>query len=503
MTPPDDRLLLVAAALAAALLTALVISIWLAISHRRALTSTREDLRAREEELAEALAEQRGQSVALSQGQQQLQAQQREMLSLKAELAAVNTALTSALQESTHLRTQQREREDRHLEQIQLLNETRENLKKEFENLANRIFEDKGRSFTSTSQASLDALLKPFREQITGFQTRINEVHSESLRGNTALEKEIQKVLAIGLEMNSQASNLAVALKGDKKATGNWGEAQLQRTLELAGLQAGEHYDAQTAFRDDEGRRRLPDFVIRLPDNKNIVIDSKVSLIDYDRAIAADTDELRAEALNAHAQAVRNHIDDLASKDYTNLPEIGSPDFVLMFMPIEPAYIEAMKHNKDLFNYGYTKGVIMVSHTTLMPILRTVANLWMIEQGNREAKEISSRAGDIYNQVCLIAERLSKLGNTLRAANNHYNDTVTGLIGKQGLHGKVERFQQLSTRANKAMTALEPIHDDIDTARLDALEEYSDTVSAAALPRLEQNLSQPLEDNAFDAKKIV
>jgi DNA recombination protein RmuC len=493
--------MLIAAALAAALLTALVVSIWLAISHRRALTSTRENLRLRDEELAEARAEQRGQSVALSQGQLQLQAQQRDLHALRTELAAVNTELTSALQESTQLRTQQREREDRHLEQIQLLNETRENLKKEFENLANRIFEDKGRSFTSTSQASLDALLKPFREQISGFQTRINEVHSESLRGNTALEKEIQKVLAIGLEMNSQASNLAVALKGDKKATGNWGEAQLQRTLELAGLQAGEHYDAQTAFRDDDGRRKLPDFVIRLPDNKNIVIDSKVSLVDYDRAIAADTDELRAEALNAHAQAVRNHIDDLASKDYTNLPEIGSPDFVLMFMPIEPAYIEAMKHNKDLFNYGYTKGVIMVSHTTLMPILRTVANLWMIEQGNREAKEISSRAGDIYNQVCLIAERLSKLGNTLRAANNHYNDTVTGLIGKQGLHGKVERFQQLSTRANKAMTALEPIHDDIDTARLDALEEYSDTESAAALPRLEQRLSQPSEDNAFDANK--
>jgi len=503
MTLPDDRLLLIAAALAAALLTALVVSIWVAIAHRRALTTTRENLSLREEELAEARAEQRGQSVALSQGQLQLQAQQRELHALKAEISTVNTELTSALQESTQLRTQQREREDRHLEQIQLLNETRENLKKEFENLANRIFEDKGRSFTSTSQASLDALLKPFREQITGFQSRINEVHSESLRGNTALEKEIQKVLAIGMEMNSQASNLAVALKGDKKVAGNWGEAQLQRTLELAGLQAGEHYDAQTAFRDDEGRRKLPDFVIRLPDNKNIVIDSKVSLVDYDRAIAADTDELRTEALNAHAQAVRNHIDDLASKDYTNLPEIGSPDFVLMFMPIEPAYIEAMKHNKDLFNYGYTKGVIMVSHTTLMPILRTVANLWMIEQGNREAKEISSRAGDIYNQVCLIAERLSKLGNTLRAANNHYNDTVTGLIGKQGLHGKVERFQQLSTRANKAMTALEPIHDDIDTARLDALEDYSNNAATASLPSLENNLSEPLEDNAFDVKTSV
>src|SRR5690606_20229922 len=192
----------------ATLLTVLALSLWQGIVSRRAHASTRELLRSREEELAEARAELRGQSVALNQGQQQLQASQSELSALKTDLTAVTARLNTTLQEYAQLRTQQSEREDRHLEQIQLLNETRENLKKEFENLANRIFEDKGRSFTTTSQASLDALLKPFREQITGFQTRINEVHSESLRGNTALEKEIQKVLAIGLEMNSQASNL-------------------------------------------------------------------------------------------------------------------------------------------------------------------------------------------------------------------------------------------------------------------------------------------------------
>jgi DNA recombination protein RmuC len=307
--------------------------------------------------------------------------------------------------------------------------------------------------------------------------------------------------LDVGLEMNSQASNLTVALKGDKKTAGNWGEAQLERTLELAGLQAGEHYESQTAFRDEEGKRKLPDFIIKLPDRKNIVIDSKVSLVDYDRAISADTDETCTEALNAHAQAVRNHIDDLGSKNYANLPGIGSPDFVLMFMPIEPAYIEAMKHNKDLFNYGYKNGVIMVSHTTLMPILRTVANLWMIEQGNQEAKEISSRAGDIYNQVCLVAERLNKLGNTLRAANNHYNETITGLAGKQGLHGKVERFQQLSTRANKEMTTLEPIHDEIENDRLESVTNFSD--KETALARSETNLSLQSKENPVSVKKKV
>ncbi|MEZ5570628.1 MAG: DNA recombination protein RmuC [Halioglobus sp.] len=467
MTLTDENLIIIAVAAAAVIVTALLISLWQGIANRKAHASTRQQLQVREAELADARAEQRGQVVALEQCQLQLQDRLAELNGLRTQLSEFSTQLNTSQTSLAQLQTQQREREDRHLEQIQLLNETRENLKKEFENLANKIFEDKGKSFTSTSQASLESMLKPFREQIAGFQVRINEVHSESLRGNTSLEKEIQKVLAVGLEMNQQASNLSVALKGDKKTAGNWGEAQLQRTLELAGLQAGEHYESQSVFHDEEGKRKLPDFVIKLPDRKHLVIDSKVSLVDYDRAIAADVEETRVEALNAHAQAVRNHIDDLASKDYANLPGIGSPDFVLMFMPIEPAYIEAMKHNKDLFNYGYKKGVVMVSHTTLMPILRTVANLWMVEQSNREAKEISIRAGDIYNHVCLVAERLQKLGNTLKAANNHYNDTVKGLVGKQGLHGKVERFQQLSTRANKEMAALEPIHDDIESERLE------------------------------------
>ncbi|MGY8860378.1 MAG: DNA recombination protein RmuC [Pseudomonadales bacterium] len=484
MALTENHFIIIAAVLAATILTALFISIWQGVSSRRTLAECREQLRIREEALTEASAQQRGQAVALEQAQLQLQAKSSDLSALTDDLTQIRAQLNASLQENTQLQTQQDEREDRHLEQIKLLNETRDNLKKEFENLANKIFEDKGKSFTTTSQASLEVLLKPFREQITGFQTRINEVHSESIKGNTALEKEIQKVLEIGLEMNSQASNLTVALKGDKKAVGNWGEAQLERTLELAGLQSGEHYEAQSVYRDGEGKRKLPDFIIKLPDNKNLIIDSKVSLIDYDRAIGATTDEERVGALNAHAQAVRNHIDDLASKDYANLPGIGSPDFVLMFMPIEPAYIEAMKHNKGLFNYGYQKGVVMVSHTTLMPILRTVANLWMVEHSNQEAKEISSRAGDIYNQVCLVADRLHKLGNTLKAANNHYNDAVTGLAGKQGLHGKVERFQLLSTRANKEMAVLEPIHDDIENSRLESVTETTDNKSQQP-PQLE------------------
>ncbi|MEM1112872.1 MAG: DNA recombination protein RmuC [Pseudomonadota bacterium] len=389
------------------------------------------------------------------------------------------------------LQTRSTEREHQYEDQLKLLNENREGLKKEFELLANRIFEDKGKSFTATSKDSLESMLKPFRDQIEGFQHRINQVHKESVGGTSRISTEIKQVLEVGLSMNEQASNLTSALKGDKKTTGNWGEAQLERTLQLAGLEAGEHYDSQVAFKDEEGKRKLPDFIIKLPDSKHLVIDSKVSLVDYDRAISADTEEQQTEALAAHAKAVRNHIDDLAGKDYANLPEMISPDFVLMFMPVEPAYIEAMKHNKDLFNYGYQHGVVMVSHTTLMPILRTVANLWMVERSNKEAREISNRAGELYNQVCLVAERLHKLGNTLSTASKHYNDTVTSLVGKQGLHGKVERFSQVSAKASKSLPPMEAIHPELEQDRLDVLKNgeatTQDSEDKPALSVVEEN----------------
>lgn len=364
------------------------------------------------------------------------------------------------------LQTSLQHREAHFKEQMQQLAETRQALTREFENLANRIFEEKGQRFTESSQASIDQLLKPFRSQIEGFQKRINEVHDASLQGNTLLNAEIRKVLEIGLQMSREASSLTSALKGDSQQRGAWGEAQLRRTLEMSGLVEDAHFEVQSAFRDDQGRQKQTDYLIKLPDGKHIIIDSKVSLLAYDRAVSAETTELRNLAMSEHVKAVRRHIDDLASKDYTNLIGMRSPSFVLMFMPIEPAYIDAMKHNKELFEYGYRKGIVLVSHTTLIPILRTVSNLWMLERSNAEAREISERAGEIYNQVSLVAERLGKLGASLNSVSNHYNGTVTALAGKQGLYGKVERFGQLSARVSKTLPPLEPMHMDFETERL-------------------------------------
>ncbi|MDU4841985.1 MAG: DNA recombination protein RmuC [Leclercia adecarboxylata] len=368
--------------------------------------------------------------------------------------------------EHTELKTILSKREEHYQEQMTQLYDTKKSLTQEFENIANKIFEEKGKTFSQTSQNSIDGLLKPFRDQIDAFQKRINDVHDSSIQGNTQLNAEIKKVLDIGLQMSKEANNLTSALKGDSQQRGAWGEAQLGRTLEMSGLVEDTHYETQTTLKDVDGHARRTDYLIKLPDGKHIIIDSKVSLVAYDRAVSAESSEEYALAINEHIKAVRAHIDDLASKDYTNLIGVRSPSFVLMFMPIEPAYIEALKANKDLFEYGYKKGIVLVSHTTLIPILRTVSNLWMIERSNAEARELSDRAGEIYNKVCDVADRLNKLGGAFETTSKHYNATVTALVGKQGLYGKVERFTQLSTKITKALPALAPIHMDFETEKL-------------------------------------
>ncbi|MEL0086905.1 MAG: DNA recombination protein RmuC [Halieaceae bacterium] len=351
--------------------------------------------------------------------------------------------------------------------QLEQVEANKSALKIEFENLSRDLLAARGKELVETNSNSLNAILKPLSEKIDGFQHRVNQVHSDMIQNSASLIQQIKQLETVGLTMSADAQHLTDALKGDKKLVGNWGETQLERTLELAGLRAGEHYDSQASFKDEAGKRYLPDFVIRLPEGKNLVVDSKVSLVDYEAAVAADAEPLRDAALKRHGEAVKAHIDNLASKAYQQLPGLSSPDFVMMFMPVEPAYIEVMRNHRDLFAYGYQKGVVMVSHSTLMPILRTVANLWMVERSNEEAREISARAGEIFNSVSLVAERLASLGGSLQTASKKYNETVTALIGRQGLQGKVERFQSLSAKATRPFPKeLRPIITENDRLQL-------------------------------------
>lgn len=339
-------------------------------------------------------------------------------------------------------------------------------LKTEFKAVSEEIIKERQAMLSKQNSEGVGALLKPLQEQIAGFQQRVNEVHTESIKGNAALKGEIENVMKMGIKMRDEASSLTTALKGDSQQRGAWGEAQLERTLELSGLIAGDHYQKQSSFTDDQGKRKQTDYIVKLPEDKCIIIDSKVSLNDYERACSAEPAQ-QATGMKLHVSAVRRHMDDLASKDYVNLSAIHSPDFVLMFMPVEPAYIEAMKHDPELFAYGYRKNVIMVSHTTLIPILRTVANLWMLERSNKEARQLGNAANDIYNSVATVSQRLKSLGNTLGTVSNHYNQAVTALSGKQGLQGKVQRFTELSNKASKDMPELEHKHHEFEANRLE------------------------------------
>lgn len=390
-----------------------------------------------------------------------------EIRTLRQQLSDLNQQLVMTSGREEGLKATLATKETEHAEKIALLDDAKKMLRLEFEKTAQALVSQGERALSTRNQESLDQILKPLSQKIDGFQSRVNQVHTDLTGQNAALKTQIKQLHDVGQEMSSEANNLTQALKGDKKLVGNWGETQLERTLELAGLRRGEHYEAQQAFKGDDGQRLLPDFVIYLPQKKHVVIDSKVSLVDYERAITAEDDGARSQHLSAHANAVKRHIDQLSDKDYGNLAGLQSPDFVLMFMPVEPAYIEIMRTQRDLFNYGYRKNVILVSHTTLMPILRTVANLWMVERSNAEAQEISDRAGDIFNAVCLVAERLEGVGASLSQTTKRYNETVKSLVGRQGLHGKVDRFQSLSTRVTKAFPGgLDVLPDQTDASHL-------------------------------------
>ena len=329
-----------------------------------------------------------------------------------------------------------------------ILKSQEENLKKvknelnlEFANLANKIFEEKSANFSKNSKESLELLLTPLGEKITSFEKRVNDAHSDSQKSAGELSARLKEVVELGKNMSKEANSLSTALKGSNKVLGNWGEMQLERTLEAAGLEKGTHYVTQESF-DVSGKKLIPDFVINFPDDKQMIIDSKVSLHAYEKAVAAADPAQSKLALGEHIASIKKHIDELAKKDYSSL--VKSPDFVLMFVPVEPAFLEALKFDPNLFNYGYEKKVVLVSHTTLMPLLRVVANLWRMEHGNKEAKEILKSANEIYEKFCTVAEKLNRLGNSVRSVNDNFNEVVKSVSGQGGLDSRLEKFKKIA-----------------------------------------------------------
>lgn len=337
-------------------------------------------------------------------------------------------------------------------EKMSLLEHNRDALKQEFENLANRIFDQKSERFNQQNQYSMDALLKPFRDQLSDFRQRVETVHTTETQDRQALRSEIKSLQELNRQITEEASNLTRALKGDKKIQGNWGELILERVLERSGLRKGIEYQTQGSYRDSNNQLLRPDVVVNLPDNRNLVIDSKVSLVAYQQWVISEEGGARNVALKQHMEAVRSHIRGLSEKDYSQLNGLRSPDFVLLFMPIEPAFVAAFQHDDSLFSEAFEKNIIVVTPTTLLATLRTIENIWRYERQSENASLIAERAGAVYDKLRVFVEAMERLGMQLQTAQGSFDNAMNTLTrGRGNLISQANRFVELGVRVKKEL----------------------------------------------------
>jgi DNA recombination protein RmuC len=325
---------------------------------------------------------------------------------------------------------------------------------KEFENLANRILEDKSKKFTEQNETQLKNILDPLKDRIRDFEKRVNETHNESAIERSALKEQLRIMSDMNKRMSEEALNLTKALKGDSKKQGNWGELILEKVLERSGLTKGREYDVQQSFTQEDGSRLQPDVIIRLPDNKNLVVDAKVSLLAYERYVASDDDDkaFQDSCLKDHIGSIRTHIRGLSTKSYHTLYGIGSPDFVLLFIPIEPAFILSISTDHDLYNDAFDKNVVLVSPTTLLATLRTIANVWKQEYQSQNAMEIAKQGADMYDKFVAFTEDLIKVGKLMDDSKKTYSEAMNKLYdGKGNLVRRAENMKKLGIKASKQL----------------------------------------------------
>lgn len=335
-------------------------------------------------------------------------------------------------------------------EQAVLLKEARLQLSQEFENLANRIFDGKQKQFDAQNARTLSHSLDPLKTQINEFKQQVTNAYEKENAERNKLMGKIGELQLQTQKIGEDAVNLALALKGDNKSQGNWGEVILERLLEESGLQKGREYGTQVALKDDEGSRRNPDVIIYLPENKQLVVDSKVSLVAYESYVSADGEPEKTLALKKHVDSVRQHIKDLSRKNYESLQGIQTLDFVFIFMPIEAAFMLALQHEPVLFREAYDKQIILVSPTTLMATLRTVANIWRYHKQHKNAEIIATQAGGLYDQFALVVESLDELGSQINKTQKTYQKTRDRLSSGRGhLIGRVEKLKQLGAKTKK------------------------------------------------------
>lgn len=367
---------------------------------------------------------------------------------------SLRTERDQALQNAIRLESALDSERKQGLGRIESLNEAKEALTSQFKNLANEILEDKSKRFTEQNVANLDALLKPLQTKLTEFKEQVNTSYGNEARERFALKSEIERLANLNLRMSDETRSLTQALKGDSKVQGNWGELVLESILESSGLRKGEEYLVQDSHTQTDGSRLQPDVVVKLPEGRSLVVDSKVSITAYSRHAEASDPVIAEQELAAHIQSLRQHIQGLSSKNYSSLYGIGSVDFVLMFVPIEPAFLLALKTAPNLYQEALAKNIVLVCPSTLMATLRTVAHLWRQDSQNRNALEIAKQCGTLYDKFVGFVDDLEKLGQRLDQAQTSYHDAFNKLkSGKGNLIRTAEKVRELGVKPSKTLSA--------------------------------------------------
>ena len=371
----------------------------------------------------------------------------------KQELEKSRSQYVQLMEEHTQLKTTLEEKQLHFNDQLALLNNAKEQMKKDFELLANDILENKGKAFREINKESIQALLNPVQTEMKGFREKVEHIHSEEIRQRSELKAELVHLQKLNREITDQAEQLTSALQGQKKVQGNWGELILENVLDSSGLRSGIDYQREVSIKTEQGQQR-PDAIVYLPQDKHLVIDAKTSLAAYTRYVNADNDLERENALAEHASAIRDRINELADKDYYRLPGLNSPEVVIMFIPIESAYVEALKHDDTLYQRAIERNVLVATPTTLLTSLNIVRQLWQFEDRNKHTAELASRAEKFYNKLNSFLESMQSVGMQLDKAKDSYEKAVGQLYsGRGNLIKQASEFKELGVSVQKELPA--------------------------------------------------
>ena len=376
----------------------------------------------------------------VSEREERLDKQEREIEGLRTQLQTSSNQLTQA-------RTENKNLEDKIAEQSEAQQEQEKILRERFENLANDILDAKTKKFTDTNKENLKGILEPLDKDLKEFRKKVEDYHGKDNEARATLLERLKSMQTDQARLSEDAQNLTDALKGNSKQQGDWGEIMLARTLEVAGLEEGRDFSLQETF-----DRQRPDAIIKLPDNRQIIVDAKVSLTAYERYCAQEDDDERNSSLKEHVMSLRNHVDQLAEKDYPAIEGLNTPDFVLLFVPIEPAFGAALKADPGLYEYAFRRRIVLVTSTTLMATLRAVENVWRIEKQNLNAEQIAKKAGDLYDKFVGFINDLESVGKAIEKADNSYQKAVNKLhTGHGNLLNRTEALKKLGIKAKKEL----------------------------------------------------